>query len=97
MKDYLKLLKSNNVAGKSWPSKELPPGTLYVACLNRPLIDLWAITDSYTNNNYDSSVPFTSSVYSASGSHSPYDDRIPNILSPYDVMMLYNDGLTEYY
>ena len=97
MKNDLKLLKSIKGTGKDQPSKAVPPGTLYVICLNKPLIELWALSDRYTNDFYDNTLRYKASVYSQSNSTLQSDDRIPLILSPDDEMMLYNDELSEYY
>jgi hypothetical protein len=97
MKNDLKLLKSIKGTGKDQPSKAVPPGTLYVICLNKPLIDLWAISDRYTNDYYDNTLRYRASVYTKSNTSLHSDDRIPVILSPDDEMMLYNDELSEYY
>lgn len=75
----------------------LPPCKLYVVCLNKPLIDLWAISDRYTNDYYDNTLRYKASVYAKSNSSLHSDDRIPVILSPDDEMMLFNDGLSENY
>ena len=97
MKNDLKLLKSKKVAAKNEPSKELLPCKLYAICLNRPLIDLWAMTDRYTDDYYETTVRYRASIYSKSKSTLKSDDRIPVMLSPDDEMMLYNEGLAEYY
>jgi hypothetical protein len=78
-------------------SKPLPPGTLYVLCLNKPLINLWAMNDSYSNDHYDTSSPYSSSIYKNSETASQSEDRIPVMLSPEEEMLLYNDGLTDLY
>lgn len=97
MKNYLMLLKSKKSAGKEKLSKEIPTCKLYVVSLNKPLIDLGAITDPYTNDYYDSTARYRASVYTRSKSALNSDDRIPVILSADDEMMLYNEGLSEYY
>lgn len=97
MKNDLKLLKSIKGTGKDQLSKAVPPSTLYVICLNKPLIDLWALSDRYTNDYYDNTLRYKASVYTRSNSSLHNDDRIPVILSPDDEMMLYNDELSEYY
>ncbi len=97
MKNNLKLLKSLKETEKHQPSKALPPGTLYVVCLNKPLIELWALSDRYTNDYYDNTLRYKESVYTRSNSSLHSDDRIPGILSPDDEMLLFNDGLSEYY
>ena len=97
MKNDLKLLKSKKGTGNSETSKELPPCKLYAICLNKPLIDLWAMADLYTDDYYDTTVRYRASVYTKSKSSLKSDDCIPVLLSPDDEMMLYNEGLAEYY
>ena len=92
-----KFLKSIKGTGKDKPSKAQPPATLYVVCLNKPLIELWALSDRYNNDYYDNTLRYKASVYTRSNSSLNSDDRIPVILSADDEMMLYNDGLSEYY
>jgi hypothetical protein len=96
-KDDLKLLKSKKGSGMDIPSTPLPPGTLYVVCLNKPLINLWAMHDRNSSDYSTTPLPNRSSVYQHSNNASNKDDRIPGILSPEDEMLLYNDGLTDYY
>ncbi len=91
------MLKSIKGTAKDQPSKSVPPGTLYVVCLNKPLIELWAISDRYTNDYYDNTLRYKASVYTRSDSSLKSDDRIPVILSPDDEMMLFNDELSEFY
>ena len=90
-------VRKKKAAGKSKPSTEMPPCKLYAICLNKPLIDLWVLTDRYNNDYYDTTLRYKGSVYSRAIPAIPGDDRIPVILSPDDEMMLYNDGLCEYY
>ena len=90
-------LKPIKGTAKDQPSKPVQPGTLYVVCLNKPLIELWAISDRYTNDYYDNTLRYKASVYTSSGSSLKSDDRIPVILSPDDEMMLFNDDLSEFY
>jgi hypothetical protein len=97
MKKDLKLLKSKQAICTNEPSKKTPPSKLYAICLNRPLIDLWAMTDRYTNDYYDTTVRYRASVYTKSKSSLKSDECISVILSPDDEMMLYNEGLAEYY
>jgi len=97
MKNDLTLLKSIKGTGKDQPSKTVSPGTLYVVCLNKPLIELWALSDRYSNDYYDNTLRYKASIYTRSSSSLKSDDRIPVILSPDDEMMLYNDELSEYY
>lgn len=97
MKNDLKLLKSIKGTAKDEPSKTVSQSALYVICLNKPLIDLWAMSDRYTNDYYDNTLRYKASIYTRSNSTSNNDDRIPVILSPDDEMMLYNDELSEYY
>lgn len=97
MKDDLKLLKPIKGTGEGQPSKAGQSGALYVIFLNKPLIELWALSDRYTNDYYDNTLRYKASVYTRSGSALKSDDRIPVILSPDDEMMLYNDELSEYY
>ena len=89
------LLKSEKITGKKEPAKELSASKLHVVCVNKPLIDLWAITRPYTNDYYDTAAPYRASVYTKSNSVLNSDDRIPVILSPDEEMMLYNEGLSE--
>jgi hypothetical protein len=97
MKDKRKLLKTKQGSGKEKLSKERSPAKLYAVCLNKPLIELWAMSDRYSNDYYDTSERYKGSVYAKSFSSLKSDDRIPVILSPDDEMMLYNEGLSEYY
>ena len=83
--------------GEDIPSKPLPPGTLYVVCLNKPLIDLWKVNNRFTNDYYDASETCLSPDYATSKSSFVNDDRIPVMLSLEDEMLLYNDGLTEFF
>ena len=92
MKNDQTNLKSIKGTGKDLTAKPLPPGSLYVVFLNKPLIDLWAITDLYANDYYDSSLPARTSAYLKSSSSLHTDDRIPVILSQEDEMLLYNEG-----
>jgi len=94
MKNNSKDLQSIKGSGTDIPSKPLPPGTLYVVCLNKPLIDLWAMSDRYT---YDTSVTYRSSVHTSLNSHLQNDDKVPVMLSPEEEMLLYNEGLTDWY
>jgi len=89
------VLKSIKGTAKEQPSKSVPP--LYVVCLNKPLIELWAISDRYTNDYCDNTMRYKASVYTRSGSSLKSDDRIPVILSADDEMMLFNDDLSEFY
>jgi hypothetical protein len=97
MKKNQKLLKS--VKGKTMDqvSKPLPPGTLYVVCLNKPLIDLWAIKDRYSNDYFDNSVESRASIDTRSISPLYRDDRVPVMLTPEEEMLLYNEGLSDNY
>jgi hypothetical protein len=97
MKNFFMLLKLKKDTGKNRTAKELPPSKLHVVCLNKPLIDLQAITDPYNNEYYDSTVRYRTSVYTRSNSALHSDDRIPVILSADDEMILYNEGLSEDY
>jgi hypothetical protein len=97
MKKDLKELKLIKGTGNDQPSKSVTPGTLYVICLNKPLIELWALSDRYTNDYYDNTLRYRASVYTRSNSSLPADDRIPVLLSPDDEMMLYNEELSDYY
>jgi hypothetical protein len=97
MKDYLMFFKSNKGTGKEQSSKELPTCKLYVVSLNKPLIDLHAMTDPYTNDYFETTLPYRGSVYTRSMSASNSDDRIPVILSEDDEMMLFNEGFSENY
>jgi hypothetical protein len=97
MKNYLMLLKSKKGTGKEQLSKEIPSCKLYVVSLNKPLIDLHAMSDPYSNDYYDTNLRYKASVYTKSIYASNSDDRIPVILSADDEMMLYNEGLSENY
>ena len=97
MKNDQTILKSIKGTGTDLPAKPLPPGSLYVVFLNKPLIDLWAITDISANDYYDTSLPARTSAYLRSNSSLHSDDRIPVILSEEDEMLLYNEGLFDYY
>ena len=97
MKKDQTILKSIKGTGTDLPAKPLLPGSLYVVFLNKPLIDLWAITDLNANDYYDSSLPARTSAYLISKSTLLSDDRIPVILSEEDEMLLYNEGLFDYY
>lgn len=94
MKNNSKNLQSIKGSGTDIPSKPLPPGTLYVVCLNKPLIDLWAMSD---RNAYDTSVTNRSMFHTSLNSHLQIDDKIPVILSSEEEMLLYNEGLTDWY
>ena len=94
MKNNPKDLQSIKGSGMDLPSKPLPPGTLYVVCLNKPLIDLWAMSD---RNMYDTPVTKRSSAHTSLNSHLQSDDKIPVMLSPEEEMLLYNEGLTDWY
>ena len=97
MKNNKNSLKSLKGSGKDLASKPLPPGTLFVVCLNKPLIDLWSVNNRYAGDYYDTSViPKKSSVFSAPEFFLQNDDRIQGILSPEDEMLLYNEGLSDY-
>ena len=97
MKNELTMLKSIKGTGKDLVSKPLPPGTLYVVCLNKPLIDLWSVNNRYAGDYYDTSVISPKpSVYSTPESSLQSDDGIPGILSPEDEMLLYNEGFSDY-
>jgi hypothetical protein len=97
MKNDLKSLKSIKGTCKENSSKAAPPGTLYVVFLNKPLIDLWEISDRYTSDYYDNTLRYRASVYTKSNSSLHSDDRIPVILSPDEEMMLFNEGFSENY
>jgi len=97
MKNKSVRVKTKKTSGKCKPSTEMQPCKLYAVCLNKPLIDLWVLTDRYNNDYYDTTLRYKGSVYSRAIPAIPGDDRIPVILSPDDEMMLYNDGLCEYY
>ena len=77
------------------PAKPLLPGSLYVVFLNKPLIDLWAITDLYANDYYDSTLPARTNAYLKSNSALHCDDRVPVMLSQEEEMLLYNEGLFD--
>ena len=91
------LLKSKKNTGKTDLSREVPACKLYVVSLNKPLIDLHAISDPYSNDYFDTNTRYRASIYTKSISALNSDDRIPVILSEDDEMMLYNEGLSEYY
>ncbi len=95
MKNDQKNLKSIKGAGKDLPAKPLAPGSLYVVFLNKPLIDLWAITDLYRNDYYDAALSARTNSYLKSNSAMYSDDSIPGILSQEDEMMLYNEGFFD--
>ena len=84
MKNFYKSLKP--MADSNLPESEIRKGKLYIAYLNRALIDI-----SSTDARYKASL-FTA----LNGTH--YNsDGIPTILSPEDEMMLYDEELSEYY
>ncbi len=83
--------------GKEKTAGKNPSSKLYVICLNKPLIELWAMADRYTPDYYDTTERYKASVYSKPGPGVKSDDSIQGLLSPDDEMMLYNEGLTEYY
>lgn len=95
MKNDKTILKSIKGTGKDLPAKPLLPGSLYVVFLNKPLIDLWAITDLYRNDYYDSTLPARTTAYLKSNSSFHNDDRVPVILSQEEEMLLYNEGLFD--
>jgi hypothetical protein len=97
MKNKPVRIQSKKVGGKNKSSANMLPNKLYAVCLNKPLIELWVLTDRYNNDYYDTTLRYKGSVYSRLSPAIPGDDRIPVILSPDDEMMLYNDGLCEYY
>ena len=97
MKNDQTNLKSIKGTGTDHPAKPLPPGSLYVVFLNKPLIDLWAITDLNANDYCDTTLPARTSAYLRSNSAFRSDDRIPVILSEEEEMLLYNEGLFDYY
>ena len=97
MKNNLTLMKSIKGMGEDLPSKPLPPGTLYVVCLNKPLIDLWKVNNRFTNGYYDTSETCLSPAYATAKPSFQNDDRISVMLSLEDEMLLYNDGLSDYY
>jgi hypothetical protein len=80
---------------KDFPAKPLPPGTLYVVFVNKPLIDLWAITDLHANDYCGSALPGRTTAYVKSNSALNSDDRVPVILSQEEEMLLYNEGLFD--
>jgi hypothetical protein len=96
-KEERKLMKSKKGAGTDIISTPLPPGTLYVVCLNKPLINLWAMHDRNSSDYSTAPLPDRSSVYQQSDNAMSKDDRVQGILSPEDEMLLYNEGLTDYY
>jgi hypothetical protein len=91
--------KQNSKPGvsKDKATKVTPPGQLYVIFLNKPLIELWSLAERYKDDYYDTTDRYRSSVYTKSISGLNEDDRIPVILTQEDEMLLYNDGLSEYY
>lgn len=97
MENNFKLMKSVKGKGEDLPSKPLPPGTLYVVCLNIPLIDLWKINNRLTNGFYETSETYMSSDYATKKSNFLNDDRLADMLSLEDEMLLYNDGLLDFY
>lgn len=97
MKKDLEIFKSIKGMGEDLPSKPLPPGTLYVVCLNKPLIDLWKVNNRQTNGYYESSESNMSWDYASQKSSFPKDDRILGMLSPEEEMLLFNDGLSDNY
>ncbi len=97
MKNDIKNLKSIKGMGEDLPSKPLPPGTLYVICLNKPLIELWKVNNRFANGYYESSEAYMSPDYATQKSSFLKDDRIHGMLSLEDEMLLYNDGLSDYY
>ena len=97
MKEDLTLIKSGPDTGKNKLSAEKPPCKLYAVCLNKPLIELWAMSDLYNREYCDTDLQYRTSVYTKSITDLYRDDRIPGMLSPDDEMMLYNEGLSDYY
>lgn len=97
MKNDNKMLNSIKGMGEDLPSKPLPPGTLYVVCLNKPLIELWKVNNRFTNGYYESSESYMSPDHATQKSSFLNDDRIHGMLSLEDEMLLYNDGLSDYY
>ena len=95
MKNDKTILKPIKGEGKDLPAKPLMPGSLYVVFLNKPLIDLWAITDLYRNDYYDAALPARTNSYLKSNSGFRSDDSIPGMLSQEDEMMLYNEGFFD--
>lgn len=97
MKNDLKNLKPIKGMGEDKPSKPLPPGTLYVVCMNRPLINLWKLNNRYTCDYYDTTETNLMSDYAVPRSSFQKDDRVSAMLSLEEEMLLYNDGLSDNY
>lgn len=97
MKEDLKLVKSVKENTQDIVSKPLPPGTLFVVCLNKPLIELWSMKESYSDDLYDYPATGQKSVYSISDSGVKNSDHVPYMLSPEDELLLFNEGLSENY
>lgn len=95
MKNEHETLKSIKGNGQDLPAKPLPPGTLYVVFVNKPLIELWAIAHVHANDNYDAALAGRTTAYVKSNSALNSDDRIPVILSQEEEMLLYNEGLFD--
>jgi hypothetical protein len=97
MKGELKLIKSKKGSLKKQSAVEKLPCKLFAVCLNRPLIELWALAEKNSGDHTDADLQYSASVYTKSHALLHHDDRIPVLLSTDDMMMLYNEGLSDYY
>ena len=97
MKKDIKNLKPVKGMGEDKPSSPLPPGTLYVVCKNRPLINLWQLNNRYSCDHYDISETNLKSDYAMTRSSFQKDDMVSALLSLEEEMLLYNDGLSDNY
>lgn len=95
MKNDLKNLKPIKGRGEDLVSNPLPPGTMYVVCLNTPLINLWKLNNFYLNESYDSKDASFISGFSKNGSFIQNEDRVYDMLTLEEELLLYNDGLSD--
>jgi hypothetical protein len=95
MKNDIKNLKPIKGRGEDLVANPLPPGTMYVVCLNTPLINLWKLNNFYSNESYNSNDASFISGFSKQGSFILNEDRVYDMLTLEEELLLYNDGLSE--
>jgi hypothetical protein len=96
MKNFIKQMKTKFYFGDNLPQKETLHGKLYVAYLNKAMIDACAAVSHNTNDSKNNTRHFSASVFKASDGLF-YHDSLPIILSHDEEMMLYDEELSEYY
>ena len=87
MKNFFKPLDKTVHADNCKTGKDLSQGKLYIAHVNRAMIDSGKIYNQ--SPNYDEDKQYKASVFTTAG-ESSYSDRIPVILSREEEMMLYD-------